>query len=148
MVVRVLQGLADARHDGERLGRREPAVGQRLTQAHPVDELHHQVVEALAVSEVVDPDDVGMIEARHRPRLAGEPLGERRVVLQVGVEHLDGNGAVEGAMPRPVDGAHAAGTDELEVVEVGEPAAQLLGARRLAPPAGGLGGGLRAEPGA
>ena len=65
-----------------------------------------------------------------------------------GVEHLDGDGAVEGPVPRPVDGAHAAGADQLEAVEVGEPAAQLLGARRGARSGGGAGGGLRAESGA
>ena len=148
LVVRVLQRLADPRHDRQRFGRGEVAARHRLPQRDALDELHHEVVEALAVAEVIDADDVRVIQPRHRPRLAGEALRERRVVLQVRVQHLDGDGPVERPVARPVDGPHPAGPDQLEAVEVGQPALELLGRQRRGPPAPavGLRGGFPAQP--
>ena len=45
VVVGVLQGLADLRHDGQGLARRELAGVQQPPQVHAVDEFHEEVVE-------------------------------------------------------------------------------------------------------
>ena len=73
---------------------------------------------------------------------------ERRVVLQVRVQHLDRDRPVERPMARPVDGAHPAGPDQLEAVEAGQPALELLGRQRRGPPAPavGLRGRFPAQP--
>ncbi len=45
VIVGVLQGLADLRHDGQGLFGRELAGVQQPPQVHAVDELHEEVVE-------------------------------------------------------------------------------------------------------
>ena len=79
------------------------------------------------MSEVVDAHDVRMIEARQRPRFPDEALGECGVVLQMRMQHLDGNRPVQLSMPRLVDGTHAARTNQLEGLEFGQAATRFLG---------------------
>ena len=51
------------------------ALGEVLA----LDELHHQRRHAAALLEPVDRGDVRMVQRRQRPRLAREPLGQRRL---------------------------------------------------------------------
>ena len=84
VLVRVLQRLADRRHDGQRLLRREAPGLHRLPQIHAIHELHEQVVEPARLAEVVHGDDVRMAQRRERLGLAREALGELRIVLRSG----------------------------------------------------------------
>ena len=81
LLVRILERLADRRHDDQRLLRRQLPGLQQLPQAHPIHELHQQVIEAVGLAEVIDGDNVRMVEAGQRLRLAGETLGKARVLL-------------------------------------------------------------------
>ena len=60
LVVRELERLANLRHDGQRLARRQLALGQQVPQCHPIDELHQEVVKSLGLAEIVDGHDVRM----------------------------------------------------------------------------------------
>ena len=66
---------------------------------------------AVVLEVVVDGDDVRMAERPGHPRLAQEPLGERRVGGVEGGELLQRDGAVEVGLPGQVHGRHAAATD-------------------------------------
>ena len=76
LLVGVLQGVADLRHDPQRLLRLQVAVAQQLPQVDAVHVLHDEVVEAAGLAEIVDGDDVGMAEPGQGAGLAVEALGE------------------------------------------------------------------------
>jgi hypothetical protein len=97
----LLEDVGDAR-DGDR-----PA-GDDLVERDAVEELHHQVghpVVGLAV--VVDVDDVRVVDAVRRARLAEEPRPQVVGVLPR-KEDLDRHDPVDQEVPGPVDDAHAA----------------------------------------
>jgi len=71
LLVRVFEGVANLRHDGQRLGGREPARLEKLPEIHAVHILHDDVVEAARFAEVVDINDVRMVELGEGARLAG-----------------------------------------------------------------------------
>ncbi|PRQ04694.1 hypothetical protein ENSA5_05430 [Enhygromyxa salina] len=72
------------------------------------EQLHDQVLDArLRGPEVGHADAVGVVEARGALGLAIEALADRAVRADVGVEDLDRDVALEGGVPRAVDGAHA-----------------------------------------
>ena len=121
VVVGVLQRLADRRHDGQRLLGREAARLHRLPQIHAVDVLHEQKVELAALAEVMHRDDVRMIEGRERLRFLARTVRrswdssrapERRIFKR--------DEAVERFLPRLVDHAHAAATDEFDDFQLGK----------------------------
>ena len=53
---------------------RQLALGDHLLEAHPVDELHGQVAQAVGVADVVDGDDVRVLELGRDLRLALEAV--------------------------------------------------------------------------
>ena len=75
--------------------------------------LEDDVGVAVVVSRVDDGDDVGVGEARHRPRLAAEALVLEGVVRERGVHELDRHPALQRLVERPVDGRHPPGADLL-----------------------------------
>ena len=102
--VRVLQRLADRRHDGQRLLRSETPGLHRLAQVHAVDEFHEQVVKPAGLAEVMDRHDVRMAQLRERLGFAGESFGKCRVVAALGRQQLERHHTVErpsGAPGRP-----------------------------------------------
>ena len=68
---------------------------------------HREVRDAIDLAGLVDAHEVGVIERRHGPRLAKEPVG----LGEVGGEHLDGHGAGQGLVERLVDDAGRAGAE-------------------------------------
>jgi hypothetical protein len=62
VLVRILQRLADRRHDRQGLLGREPAKLHRLAQIHAVDEFHDQEIQPVAFPKLVHDDDVGMVQ--------------------------------------------------------------------------------------
>jgi hypothetical protein len=106
-------------------------AGEPLPQGFPPDEGHDVVEEAAAgIPRVVERQDVGVIERRGDPDLAGEPVGaEQR--SELGPEDLDRHLAVMLEIVRQVDGRHPAPAElALEGVaapEGGAEAFQLVG---------------------
>ncbi len=68
--VRVLQRIAQLRHDLQHVGAAEPALFEQLPQVGAVDVVHDQVAVARGLAEAVHADDAWMVEARQRARLA------------------------------------------------------------------------------
>jgi hypothetical protein len=106
---RVQQLEAPAGH----LGRGQGALPtDDPVQALPLHEVHHQEGAPAPFKEVGDPGEVGMGEGGQRPGFLmelGAQLGQG-VGVQAGLgDHLfDGDGNVQVEVPRPVDGAHSA----------------------------------------
>ena len=119
VVVGVGEGVGDLGPERRDLGRRQGVAGPQLgPQAPALDELHDD--ERLgAAAPVVDPHDVGVVQARRGPGFPLEPFrrgrgdGRRR--------HLDRDDPLQQAVAGAVDVAHAARTQpDPELVAVGE----------------------------
>ena len=83
-------------------------AGDLLSEAATFDEFHGEVRPAVQVAGVVQLNDVGVAKAGHRLRLALEALALLRTGVGAGQEHLQGDGAVEPQVPRPVHDTHPA----------------------------------------
>ena len=129
VVMGVLQGRADLRHDGQRLARRQPAAVQQLPQVGPVDVLHQEIEPLIPPAEIVHGHDVRMIEQRQGAGLAGEPFGKRRVVGDGGSEDLQGHRAAQLLLPGLVDDPHAAAANQVQDFQLGKLGGQ-FGRRR------------------
>ena len=60
-----------------------------------MDELHHNVEHPIDISEVVNGDEVGMVEAGHSLCLSLEGCPELGVVAKYAREYFNGDGAVQ-----------------------------------------------------
>ena len=92
------------------LNRQRPApqlAPQRLAAQH----LHDDADGAVAVDDVMDGGDVGVIELRRGARLPQQLARVRRVEREVGRQHLDRDVAFEAAVVGDEDAAHAAAAD-------------------------------------
>ena len=85
--------------------------------------VHHEEVPALMDAHLMDGDDVGMMQTCRRHRLGAEALDEVRTGARTEGDHLDGDHAVQTALPGAIDHAHPAAADLLQqlVVAKGKP---------------------------
>lgn len=93
---------------GQRSNAREP-VGEGL----PFDELHHQVVDSILVTDVVKRADVRMRQRADRSCFLGQPLTQPRIVVQPLGKNLDRHRTIEPRVTSAVYRSHAAGPDLL-----------------------------------
>jgi hypothetical protein len=100
-----LHGVLERTDDRERSSRETNR--QRLA----LDVLHHQEIDPLVMSDVVQRADVRVVQRRHGARLAFEALACVDIARDVGGQHLDRDGAIETGVARFVHVAHAAGAD-------------------------------------
>lgn len=87
-------------------------IAEPRAEGHTVQQLQGEEEHAVADAEVVDDDDVGVGEAGDGPGLTLEAADDVGVVGEVGADHLEGDVAPEGVLSGPIDGAHAAATDQ------------------------------------
>ena len=93
-------------------------VGQRAA----VDELHGVEVDAALAADGEDRHDVGVVQARRRPRLVLEALQVARVHRRRERQHLQRHPPIQRDLLRLVDDAHAAPADLADDAEVAEDA--------------------------
>ena len=119
--VRLGQGIGHGRGDGERVGHRQLRFpGEAGAQRFPAHEGHHVVQQPVGGAAVEQAEDVGMLQPRGGADFAQEAVAAERCP-EVGVQDLDGDGAVVLAVMGTEDGRHAAGADLAEdVVAVGD----------------------------
>jgi len=72
------------------------------------DVLHHDEVDALVGTDVVNRDDSGMVQGAGGLGLLDEPLPPKRIGHPVLRQDLDGDVAIELCVAGQVDNAHAA----------------------------------------
>ena len=131
LVVGELQRVANLRHDGQRLARRNAAGVEQLPQVHAVHEFHEEIKQAVRPAEFVNRHDAGMIELRQRLGFAGEAFGKRGVVADAGRQNFQRDDAVQFLLPRLVNRAHAALADEFEDFELRKLGGEFGDGRRL-----------------
>ena len=117
-VMRELQRVAQRRHDGQRLLRREFPRAQQMAQVHAVHKFHEQVIKSARLAEVVNGDDVRMVQRRQRLRLACEALGKLRIAHPLGREQFQRDEAVQAFLTCLVNHAHAAAAEAFEDFEL------------------------------
>ena len=64
--VRTLKGVGDIAADGDQLFQRQRSAFEPLFERLPLQKLHHQVVGALLVPDVIQGANIGMIQLRNR----------------------------------------------------------------------------------
>ena len=84
---------------------------ESLAQRLALEQFHHGVGQAVGVAEVVNREDAGVRQRRHRQRLALEARQPIRVGGKRLRQHLDGDVALQLGIARAVDVAHSAGAD-------------------------------------
>ena len=92
----------------------ERASGDQRVERDAFDELHDEHRLAVVLEHVVEADDVRMLEARQRRRLALEPLAQLGVLGDPRVEDLQRDVALEPFVPGAPHHTHAAATQLLE----------------------------------
>ena len=79
-------------------------IGERLA----LEQLHHQVVDAILVADVEQRADVRVVQARDGARFALEALAAPWITATSGGQDLDGDDAIQPRVARPIDLAHSA----------------------------------------
>ena len=133
--VRRLQRLENLDARGHGLIDRQGAALETCRQRLTLDELHHEELHVHAAdcrrAQVVQRTHVRMGQLRRQARLAFEPFAALPVAGQIFREDFDGDGAVEARVTRAIHLAHSAGANQLDDVEVSEPAAGNQPRRRV-----------------
>ena len=130
VVMRELQRLADRRHDGQRLLRREAARLRCLSQIDAVDVLHQQEVELAGPSEVMHRDDIRMIEFRESLSFPRESFGEAGVRRMPRSQDLERHEPTERFLARLVDRTHPALADEFDDLQLRKGRGEIANGRR------------------
>jgi hypothetical protein len=84
-----------------------------LAQRASLDQLHGNEHEIAMQADIMDGDDIGMRQPRHRLRFTHQAVAQlSRLWIDVGAQQLDGDLAAELRIARGVDHPHGAGADE------------------------------------
>ncbi len=145
--MRFLQGGQGVLEDPHRaLGVQGAELLDQLAEVLAFDQLHRVPQQAVALVNVVDADDVGVLEARGQPRLAVEPLDHLRVARERGVEDLERDFPFQPEVADPVHPAERAAAHlAQQLVVVAQGAAEPpLPQRRAGLHVGGRRAGVRA----
>jgi hypothetical protein len=110
-LVRVLQGVGNGHDQLGRLAERQLPRREQVRQRHPLDEVAHQVRQAVGLADLVDGHHRGVPELCHAAGLAQEAVEVGRPGEVAGPRHLDGDGAVQLRVERLVDGAERPAAD-------------------------------------
>jgi hypothetical protein len=86
-------------------------VREERPEVSPLDVAHGEKEEALASPGFMDGEDVRVYERAGQLGLPLEAGAKARLLRELRHDQLQGHGAVEGELPRPVDDAHAAAGD-------------------------------------
>ena len=110
-LVRGLERLRDLARDLERHVERQWSAGETIGQRRPVDELHHDGVQAAGDFEAVNRGDVRMVQGGEQARLPLQARDALRIAGQRRRQHLDGHLAMESRVEGAIHLAHAAGIE-------------------------------------
>jgi hypothetical protein len=92
--MRIIQCIRDLRTQLEHLLQRQRPLLQTLGQRFALDALHHQVVDSVLMTDVMQHANVWMIQVRDGFRFALEPLLANRITRKLLRKNLDRNGAI------------------------------------------------------
>jgi hypothetical protein len=112
--VGLVQGVRDLGGVAQGLVQGQGTLLEPVVQRLALQVLQDEVVGAVLVSDVVEDADVGMVQRRNGLGLTLEAQAQVGVLGEMLGQHLDGHGAVEAGVPRPVHLAHPPGPQGAE----------------------------------
>ncbi len=112
--MRFVQRVRNLRAQFQHLFQRQGALLETLRQRLALDALHHQIVDSVLMTDVVQHADVWMIQAGDGFCFALEPLLVYRIRRKLRGQNLDGNAALQPRITRTVHLAHSARTQRRE----------------------------------
>ena len=112
--VRRLQTARDLRGYGERFAGRQRSPVKKVAQRLAVEKLRNCVTHAVVVAEVVNRQDVGVRNRRHRTRLALEACDAIGIGGEGFRQNLDRDLAAQVRIVSPIHFAHSAGADRAD----------------------------------
>jgi hypothetical protein len=86
---------------------RPEIIGKR----HPLEQLHHDERLAVVFAQIEHGHDVAVRELARRPGFAIEPLAHLRVIVEIGLDDLDGHATSHLRVVGRIDDAHGAPAD-------------------------------------
>src|SRR5437870_6541924 len=105
----VSQSIRNFRKQRARVfGRKRPVAPQPRSERFAGNVTHHEIGEAVDFTERMQRNDIGMIEASRRARLAPKPFPELRSARVFWRQDLDCYIAIESQFVGEINGAHAA----------------------------------------
>ena len=140
-LVAVPQGVDQGHEEADRLALLEgPSLGDALSEGDALDELHGVPPAPLGLPHVDGRDDAGVAEASGHPGLTPQPRDRAAVRAQLGVQELDGDGAVHGLLDRAVDRPGRTGAEHAlqAIARDGRQVVDALGAPTCSTPGGTL----------
>ena len=102
---------------GPEFGGRSPrhgSAGDPLAERLALQELHDREGQPLDAPQLVDGQDAGMRERRHRPGLPLEPTPHLVVVCEIVGQHFYGDVPFEARIVRSIHLSHAAGSEPID----------------------------------
>src|SRR5437867_1218482 len=105
--------------------------GRAVGEASALDQLHREVGAALVLADFVDGNDVGMVQAGNRFRLAAETLARGLIRKLGGEQHFHCDEPLQTDLPRAKDCPHAATGDFFKEFVVPETASAARAGFRL-----------------
>ena len=127
LVVRVLERVANLRHDGQCFAQRDPARVKQLAQAHPINVFHEKIEQPVSPPKLVERDDAGVVQLGERLGLAREAFGEGSVLADARRQNLERDNAVKFLLAGLIDGPHAPLSDQAKDFKLGKLWGQLRG---------------------
>src|SRR5947199_3770629 len=127
----VLEGVADLRHDGERLPGGNASGVEESAQIYAIYKFHEEKEQSVRPPEFVECDDIGMVEPGQRPGLTGKAISKRAVAADAGRQNLQRDDPIEFLLPCLVNRAHAATADKLDDLELRKFLGKLGNGRRV-----------------
>jgi hypothetical protein len=113
-LVRLGERRGERHREAQEALRRQAAGGDQVAQREALDPLHDQERLVLHLVDGVNGDDVGVIERRESPRLAGETPSALHVRRHRRGQHLDRHVAAQPGVTGEVDLAHGPPPDLAE----------------------------------
>ena len=114
LAMRLVQRVGDLDRVAQQLIERDRAPFQPRGERLALEVLHHQIVDAFLMANVVQRADVGVVEAGDGAGLALETLAQVGAAGDFRRQDLDGDGAIQPSVPATVDLAHPTGADRGE----------------------------------
>ncbi len=121
LAVRRLEGRGDLGSEPQCLIEGQQPSGEAFCKGLPLEQFHHEVLDAVLIPDIVERADVRMRELRDRLGLPLEPLPHVGRGGQALREHFYRDGTLETGVPRPVDFSHPSGPDGRENFVGAEP---------------------------
>src|SRR5262245_17489694 len=108
VAVRLVERVRDLRRIAQRLVDRQAPAREAVAERLAFEQLHHQEADAVLLTDVVQRADVRVVQAGDGAGLTLEALAQIWIGREMLGQHFDRDEAIEPAIARSVDLAHAA----------------------------------------